>query len=497
MTKNLYLFVDTNLFIQCKDLADLDWSEWRDFAEVHLIVSLPVQREIDRQKTRGNERVGRRARKTYSSLFRHIATGEKGCELVKEVEPRVKLLLEAPSRPDPKLADNLDYSKPDDEIIGCLSRFVKEHPCLDVRLLTHDTGPMMTARSLGLPVEPIKEDWILTPENSNAEREVLRLQEEVAQLKKAEPQFELKCVDDKGADISVLELTHRVYRPLSEDDISHLFDLLKRRFPMKTVFDRSGSMPTTLTPMNVLGLQRYYEPASEEAIANYKEREYPTWLRVCRAWLTGAHEDLQRDEGLPGFIFEVENVGSRPGKDALVVIRASGDFKICPPPNEEDEPEETEETGLQVPAPPTPPRGRLRLANTSFEGMLKGLNRFRSAPLVQLPSPGFQVQLPRPDRRDPNGFYYKPTRITEPAESFNVECEQWRHGTGSEPFVGNIFVEEGLTGASGVLECEIHAENLFKPALKRVPVRIEVVYPNPRSAVEKLIESPFDKRFRA
>ena len=496
MTENLYLFIDTNLFVQCKDLSTLDWSEWRDFAEVHLIVSLPVQREIDRQKMRGNDRVGRRARKTYSSLFRPIATGEKGCELVKEVEPRVKLILEAPSRPDPELADSLDYSKPDDEIIGCLSRFVKEHPCLDVRLLTHDTGPMMIARGLGLPVAPIKEDWILTPENSNAEREVLRLQEEVSQLKKAEPQFDLKCVDGKGAEVSVLELTHRVYRPLGEDDISHLVELLKRRFPMESDFGRGGSESTSTTT-NVLGQQRYYEPASEEAIANYKEREYPTWLRVCHAWLTDVHEDLQRDEGLPHFVFEAANTGSRPGKDALVVIRASGDFKICPPPYEEDEPEETEEAGLHVPSPPTPPQGRLRWMNTSLERMLKGINRFRNAPMVQSPSPGFQVQLPRPDRRDPNGFYYKPTSITEPAESFSIECEQWRHGTGSEQFVGDIFVDEGLTGASGLLECEIHAENLFKPALNRVPVRIEVVFPSPRNAVEKLIESPFDKRFRA
>ena len=229
MTENLYFFVDTNLFIQCKDLADLDWSEWRDFAEVHLIVSLPVQREIDRQKTRGNDRVGRRARLTYSSLFRPIATGQKGCELVKEAEPRVKLVLESPSRPDPELTDSLDYSKPDDEIIGCLSRFAKEHPGLDVRLLTHDAGPMMTARGLDLPVAPIKEDWILAPENSNAEREVLRLKEQVARLKKTEPQFNLKCVDGKGAEISVLELTHRVYRPLSEDDISRLLELLKTK----------------------------------------------------------------------------------------------------------------------------------------------------------------------------------------------------------------------------------------------------------------------------
>lgn len=70
----LYLFPDTNVFIQCRPLEDLDWSEWTDFDEVHLLVCRTVQREIDHQKNRGNDRVGRRARKV-SSLFRDIVQG--------------------------------------------------------------------------------------------------------------------------------------------------------------------------------------------------------------------------------------------------------------------------------------------------------------------------------------------------------------------------------------------------------------------------------------
>ena len=49
----LYLFPDTNLFIQCFPLEQLDWSEWREILEIHLMVCLPVQQEIDEQKTRG------------------------------------------------------------------------------------------------------------------------------------------------------------------------------------------------------------------------------------------------------------------------------------------------------------------------------------------------------------------------------------------------------------------------------------------------------------
>ena len=76
------------------------------------------------------------------------------------------------------MANSLDYSRPDDEIIRCLSRFVKEYADLDARLLTYDVGPMMTAKGLGLSVSPIRDDWILPPENNEDEREVARLRQE-------------------------------------------------------------------------------------------------------------------------------------------------------------------------------------------------------------------------------------------------------------------------------------------------------------------------------
>lgn len=44
MVSTLYLFPDTNLFIQCRPLEELDWTQWSAFDQVHLIVSRPVQR---------------------------------------------------------------------------------------------------------------------------------------------------------------------------------------------------------------------------------------------------------------------------------------------------------------------------------------------------------------------------------------------------------------------------------------------------------------------
>ena len=492
MAECLYLFPDTNLFIQCRELGQLDWSEWNPFGEVHLIVSRPVQREIDDQRKRGNSRVSRRARKTYSSLFRPIATGEEDYLLIQESGPCVKLFLEFPSRPDPDLSDTLNYDKADDEIVGCLSRYTKENPEADARLLTDDTGPMMTARGLGLRIVAIDPDWKLPPENDDAGREVTHLRTEVARLRKQEPEFAIRCVDDEGRDIERLELVHNIYELLDEDCISKYIDALKEMHPVETEFDQPGPNPSRLGLALALG-RHHFEPASDQAIANYKEREYPQWLEDCRAFFTELHETLQRSAGWPVFRFDVANEGSRPGTDALIVIRAKGNLLVCPPVPGGDDPEDGEQAEPRLPRRPRLPRGEWRASPSPFGQLLGGLDRTRLSPdLGRVLANRLADQ-----RRDPNAFYYKPTRITKPADMFSLECEQWRHGTGGKVFEGYIHLEEGTTTASGVLECEIHAENLSDPVIRRIPVSVEVKYVSARGYANRLVNpdwtSLFDK----
>jgi predicted ribonuclease YlaK len=164
----LYLFPDTNLFIQCRALDQLGWMVWKEFDEVHLIVSRPVQSEIDHQKNRGNDRLRRRAR-TASSLLREIILGGAGYRLVRDADPTVKLFIRQDLKPNPDLSDSLDYqNEPDDRLVGTAHAFIQQNPRAEVRILTHDTGPMASARMVGLPVEPIPDEWLVPPESTDA-----------------------------------------------------------------------------------------------------------------------------------------------------------------------------------------------------------------------------------------------------------------------------------------------------------------------------------------
>ncbi len=273
-TRSLSFFPDTNLFIQCRPLEELDWPEWADFEEIHLIVCRTVQREIDQRKNRGNDRSAQRARKT-SSLFRSMI--ETGCQVIRDKGPRVELILESSSIPSPNLKDRLDYSKPDDEIVGFLYRYRQQNPEADIRLLTYDTGPMMTAKSLDLPFVKIKDAWLLPPESNETERENRRLKEEIAHLRRVEPKFCVRCLDNNESEIGILEVKYPFYEPLNEHDISAFIDQLRNRFPVATGFDSHGQTGRVSTPADIL--TRIYTP-SDRDIARYRDEEYPAWLEA-------------------------------------------------------------------------------------------------------------------------------------------------------------------------------------------------------------------------
>lgn len=499
----LYLFPDTNVFIQCKSLDQLDWSEWEEFTEVHLMVSRPVQREIDNQKSRGNNRVADKAR-TTSSLFREVVLSQQGFELIQDFNPSVKLYIEEESQPSSELKGSLDYSKPDDEIVGCLYRFKRENPEADIRLLTHDTGPMMTAKSHGIPFEPVNESWLLPPEHNELERENTRLQQVILQLERTGPQFEIALVDHEGRILTSLTIEFLVYEPLSRADLGTLVDQLSNRFPMADDFGPRESLEIEDTQPVVgrTGLVRTYTPPPTDEIDRYTDQYYPGWVQKCEEVLSNIYEALQRRAGRPIFEFAISNKGTRPGNDAIVhiTVMGNGNLQIRPPRYIPEEEEDNSSQGLALPSPPNPPRGHWRLnfpqvdravkgfrARAGFaQGLLDSLVRPIDSTLFALPPAS------RENRRDPNQFYYKPTRPSEPGDSFSLECEQWRHGTGWEHFVGEIIFESDIKSVQGLLKCEVHAENLSFPVSEQYPVRINVKRTSSYEACQKLVQELID-----
>src|SRR5262245_50186838 len=85
-------FPDSNLFLQCLPLPDLDWKQVSGGEEVLIQIPRTVQREIDKLKQAGNARQNRRARKA-TSFFRDIILAQTRSVVIRESDPKVTISL--------------------------------------------------------------------------------------------------------------------------------------------------------------------------------------------------------------------------------------------------------------------------------------------------------------------------------------------------------------------------------------------------------------------
>jgi hypothetical protein len=444
MSGNLYVFVDTNVFIQCKSLEELTWDAWKDYDEIVLIVSRPVQAEIDFQKDRGNGRVRKRAR-VASRIFREILASASREKIIRPDNPKVRLVLRQDIKPAADLADRLSYEARDDQLVGIACHFASTNPTADVRILTHDTGPMCSADMVGLKFVEIPEDWLLPPEGDEADKRVASLTAELVRLKKEEPEFTITFRNSAGEEVSALEGTVPFYQPLMDYQVDDLMEQLTQRLPVVTSFATGSESPND--PLNAI--LRGALQVSRDQIRDYKTK-YSKWLKEAKERVEISNALLNLAAREYGFAFVISNVGVRPGNHGHVTIKASGDFLVG------IEPEKPEDLEI-VRAAPRPPRPMWY----GMGGDFLNINRYIGA------------AVPPISRKDPTRFYYV-DKQKDAVREFSLTCERWPHGVEAEEFYGAIRLPMFLTEVKGLLKCEVRAANLSDVASLGVPVRLKV-----------------------
>lgn len=225
VTKTVFFFPDTNAFLQCLPLDQVKWDLVGKFDEVELVLTRTIQKEIDSFKGAGNKRRSDKA-KAVSSQIRTMLDGP--ITLRKE-SPIVRMSFEHALRPDPESKGALDYDRLDDEFVGTVVSFQKAKPEADVRLLTHDTGPMASAKTVGLKYEAIPDEWLLQPEADESAKQIKNLKAELLQFKNQEPKFEIHC-NQVGSSRFKVELSR--FEALRGSEIDALGKVCKTSLPL-------------------------------------------------------------------------------------------------------------------------------------------------------------------------------------------------------------------------------------------------------------------------
>ncbi|MGF6332512.1 hypothetical protein ABH909_005390 [Pseudomonas sp. BS3782 TE3695] len=496
MKKILYLIPDTNFFVQCKEPRELDWSAYLDFDEVELLITRPVQAELDNQKGKGSGRVAKRARKA-STLIRDLLVSETDYIEVRCKEPRVVIRIRQDLKPDILLSNELCYDERDDQLVGVTSTLMKTKSADQIALLTHDTGPMASSKLVGVPFKVIPDDWLLPPETDESDKRTNALVAELSKYKNAEPKFQILFIHDQTETVSI-DCVVECYEQLSDIQIDELLTVLKLTYPVETDF--GDSKKTQPPPQDVyssifsgFNSKDVFKSASEDDVVAYEDTIYPDWLNKCSDFFVNLHSQLNYRTNWPEICISVQNIGSRPADDALTTFSTKGPLLIYPTDSYKSLMKDLK-AEIQLPAVPKAPQGSWKKVN-----MFSALQDIHDL----IPKSMYGKEYGGPNlanlarlntSRDQNRFYWKPERPSVPQTVIALECQQWRHQVEKEDFNFYIRTEPRAAVYQGALELRIDSANMTESVEKRVNIKICVTISETMEIAKQLIRRLADGR---
>lgn len=457
--KTLYVFPDTNVFVQCRKLNTLDWRDLGSYDKIVLLVTRPVIAEIDRQKGT-NGRLAKRAR-IANGLFTGFLSSDEVVIDTQGSGPTVVLALGQNLEPSDELIDELNYSHADDLLVGIVYAYqlVHDHQVL---FLSFDTGPLLSAKRVGVPYKSVPPTWLLNSENDEEQKRIKELEGQLKRLQAAEPQCTIFFHDTPW------KIVRHKRLPLTETQIAELLCILKTRQPLQTDY---GSKVTTQRkgrpyPLGLPSVESFV-PATEQEINQYQVR-YAQWIEDCADFFRQIHEKLNGQDEVHILSSMLANIGSRPADNVLVIFEITGDhLALMAPPTEDEEEKKAEPLSLKP--PPGVPQGRW-----VSEYPYRDAQTYATLARVH-DVPRFDSSIFRKDFvRDPNKFFWKNKRPKFPVLRAEFECDQWRHKEDDEFFDLRVCYTPEFEGREGALHVTISATNLAEPLKKTQNIKVVI-----------------------
>ncbi len=159
-------------------------------------------------------------------------------------------------------------------IITHIAQFKADNPSADVRLLTRDSGPVLTAHSLAIPCVVISEGWRLPPEPDDRDRQIQDLMRQLRELQAQEPEFQFSCELQSGERPNHVEIVYEAFQPLTATERDRVWENLLDLYP-----------PTMVNGNRV----------AAQDISEYEERNHPAWRSACEEYLKVVHLIVQME----------------------------------------------------------------------------------------------------------------------------------------------------------------------------------------------------------
>ncbi len=222
---DLTIYVDTNCFIELRDLQDLPWKEIvpKEVNKVEIAVPRVVISELDKMKSdRSSDRRRNRSRRALSLIATAIEEVNERVALKNSTVDLSLRICRGSNLPWQEYPD-LDRDSADAKLVLCA---MSENIEGEKLLLSVDTGPYLSAKDLRLKAARPPESWHITVDDSIEAQELTKLRRQLAEAKATRPEIDITFV--RGTEIvNCFEFTALRVPPLpSELQEQLLHDLM-------------------------------------------------------------------------------------------------------------------------------------------------------------------------------------------------------------------------------------------------------------------------------
>jgi hypothetical protein len=421
------IFVDTNAFLQLRDLKDLPWLNiFPDAKRVNIIVASRVIEELDKFKNSTNGRKRDRARHALKLI--EAASKSDHLSLIIRDEPfEIKIAVSNLSPPDWSKYPQLDRSKPDDQLVAEAASYGK-----GAVLFSHDTGPRIRARLANIKAFEPLESWLLPLEKTDEQRKISELEKKLERALASSPKI-IAGFDKADEPQSIIEILVPLLDELDTNTVDRLTAAYLTKHPPENMVARREPFP--LISPNFVGY-------TERDVERY-ERDYSAFRKNVARYFQELNNALYRTAHVASISYFIQNDSGVSASGLRVEVGLTGEAMLLA-----DQHAANGLVGsLSPPVPPKKPR----------------VDRDSIPPFI---SP----HLLRNEPRDPTRFFWFDRPELE-SKSSARQCEDFRATRLWKDKI-ILFVISDLP-FDGLIKLHIEATNLPVPVNVTAVIRVE------------------------
>jgi len=442
-----YYFLDTNFFIQCKDIKEIRWADIIQENEFTLMISHAVIMEIDKLKYGPDNKRSRRAKKV-NKLLGELILNERIIYNVNGVKVNVCIA--------PELSQNFSEESVnnDTKIIKDALYFKSSNGENGVYMLTYDNIAILSSRKHGPPHVKIPEEWLLPPGKSVEQKEIDNLKKQLASLIALGPDVKVSFLNDKSEPQDVMRVFICEYDAISDDKMEGILRSFKKMCPLTIDFSEEKDGRLSTLGSTVLGSR--YIPPSQSEIDKYQNEDYPKYFSSLRKFfkkMPSYREDISRHLALKIFI---KNTGGAPAENVIVSVSANNGILLC---------RKKEMLKEKMPIPPVVPKGKI--VNSLFVDPLAELHR-----ASYLNDPVKLVNFNYPAPRERHEFYWDTGKKEGYRPSMRANCEEFRHKIDDKVLSFMVYVPKDYIHDRGILHCTVSSKNAPMIVEKKIIVHV-------------------------